>query len=476
MRHAIKQTTVIVFLALLVTGSFGQDAGGFLCQMIRLPSENEARRFVDLNNDGRLDLLAADPVANQLLIYRQHQWGFTNSADQIIDLPPHTAWISPYHVEAHKNFELLASTATGLVYYRQNDGVFEPKPRILVESSQVFTDTKSPGIISIATNKAIPVISTTQAILWHINEAGEWTAGPPLALTAIRNGWTTTRNGWTMGSGSSRGLSISRTFSSSTNSPDADKPENDGIAALLGKLNKEGPSAQKREVDLDGDGQKDLVVWQTLGRFDLKTDVYVFLRGSDGKLPNQPTQVLHCRGFPIPFGNRWSPTPVVDLRGDGKYELVLLEPKVMGISVSALIDTVLSHGVDTALTIRTFDHGEFSRTADASVPLTVILALYGTGNWPFFIAGDFNGDGRPDILVQRSSSQWDVYFSTTDGHWFERKPAMTFDIPTAGFFDRSYFEITDLNGDGRSDIALHDPDDQHIFIYLTQTTHIKGTP
>ena len=56
-------------------------------------------------------------------------------------------------------------------------------------------------------------------------------------------------------------------------------------------------------VDVDGDGREDLVLWQVSGKLDIKTDIYIFLRGADQKWPERPTQVLHCRGLPIPTGS-----------------------------------------------------------------------------------------------------------------------------------------------------------------------------
>jgi hypothetical protein len=102
--------------------------------------------------------------------------------------------------------------------------------------------------------------------------------------------------------------------------------------------------------------------------------------------------------------------------------------------------------------------------------------VYGTRQWPFFIYGDFNGDGRPDLAVQRSSDQWEIFFSTADGRWFDSQPDLEFTMPTQGYFARRYFEISDLNGDGRSDIVLRDRDDPRIFIFLTQPQITKGNP
>src|SRR5208282_782589 len=126
------------------------------------------------------------------------------------------------------------------------------------------------------------------------------------------------------------------------------------------------------------------------------TDVYIFLRGVDQKLPERPTQVLHCRGLPIPISSKsgWSWSPVHDLDGNGTCELVLLEFKTSITSASGLMETALSHGLDWSLTIRSFHHGAFSHSPDASVPVTMVLPAEVLTGWPIFIQGDFNGEGR----------------------------------------------------------------------------------
>ena len=102
--------------------------------------------------------------------------------------------------------------------------------------------------------------------------------------------------------------------------------------------------------------------------------------------------------------------------------------------------------------------------------------MNGLAQWPFFISGDYNNDRRPDLVALSTSDQWNIFLSTTNGHWFQSEPAMSFKVPMQGYFDRRYFEIADLNGDGRSDIVSHGIDDPRIFIFLTQPQQAKGTP
>jgi hypothetical protein len=226
--------------------------------------------------------------------------------------------------------------------------------------------------------------------------------------------------------------------------------------------------SENGRIDVNGDGREDLILWSTSrGKIDVKTDMYVFLRGMNQKLPEKPTQVLHCRGFPIPIRDKV--LPVSDLNGDGVGELVLLELKSNFTSVSGAVETALSHGLDWALTIRSFKQGAFSRSPDASFPVTGILSVGGSEEWPIFIEGDFNGDGRPDLLLRRSETHWNIFCSTKDGGWFATQPAMTFEAPARGSFD-----IKDINSDGLPDIIWQEPDESRYSIFMSPPRGTKG--
>jgi FG-GAP-like repeat len=448
-------------------------------QVITLPANAGAPLFVDIEGNGRCNLLVIDTVEKKLLNYRQRPDGFTNSPDQVIPLPPQTAWAAPCDVDAHPGLELLMSTATGLFYYRQNAGLFESERHPLIEVSQVFTNYDLPTLTLLNTNKAgtndlIPVISAGQAVLYHRNSAYEWSPGPPLALDVKQTAWHVNRylwrDLWALGPNSAHSLDVEQSFRTQPEPARDKEPENEVIRKIIADMKKNAAASppQLDRVDMDGDGREDLALWQAGGKLDFKTDVYIFLRGADQKLPEQPTQVLHCRGFPIPIGSTWRRSPVHDLDGDGVCELVLLEIKTRIISESGLVEMVVSHGLDWALTIRSFHHGVFSRSPDASELVKGILPSEVLAGWPFLVQGDFNGDGRLDLLVRRSDTQWNIFTSTTDGHWFAPQPAMTFDVPTHG-----YIEIQDLNGDGLSDIIWHEWDKPNLSIFMSPPRQAK---
>jgi hypothetical protein len=367
-----------LLLIFLAAGGVRAETNGFLRQTITLPASAMTTCFADIDDDGRADLLAVDPEGRELMIYRQRAQGFASVPDQTIQLPPQTAWIAPCDVEAHPGLELLMSTATGLVYYRQNAGVFETEPRTLLQAGQVFTNNDPPGLFSLATNAVIPVISSTHVVLYRRNAAFEWKPDQPMAFETKRSDWAVTHNNWTMGPNPSCDLNIWRSFRANPDAAGDQQPENGTIRKLIQEMKKADPRRQPgvSRVDLDGDGREDFVLWQVLGDLEFRTDIYIFLRGADGKLPEQPTQILHCRGMVIPTqdgsAERWS--PICDLKGDGAHELVLLQLKISFASASSLVETAISRGVSWALTIRTFHHGAFSRIPDAALDVTGVLS------------------------------------------------------------------------------------------------------
>jgi hypothetical protein len=463
-------------VALLIAFALSVNAAGPLAlprQTISPPASARAPLFVDVDGDGRSDLLVIDPVRNELLNYHQRPAGFTNTPDQILALPAQTAWVAPFDVEAHPGLELLISTPAGLAYSLQTGGVYETEKRPLIDAKQVFTSNDFPLLGLLATNLArhdsIPVISADQVVLYRHDANRQWHPDPATPLSITETAWNADDDSWTAGRRKAQSLRVRQSFRTKPDRQPDTLTEHAAVRKILDDMIKLGaihPRGTNR-ADVNGDGRSDLLLWQVNGTLDFKTDLYLFLRGADQRLPERPTQILHCRGIAMPTGSTDEASLVSDLDGDGVCELILLELHTTVASPSGLLEMALSHGVDWSVTIRKFNGSGFSEKPAGSTLITAILPLDDLQDWPLFIHGDFNGDGRPDLLVRRSDTQWNIFPSTTNrssGTWFAREPVLSFEAPPHG-----YPELNDLNGDHLADIIWHEPDNSRLSIFFSAT-------
>ena len=82
-------------------------------------------------------------------------------------------------------------------------------------------------------------------------------------------------------------------------------------------------SVERRDIDYDGN--KDVVLLHIQEDIDLKTNIIIFKRREDGKLPEKPDQILRCRGAPI-IGAGQS-RAFFDINNDGFSDIVFMEIK-----------------------------------------------------------------------------------------------------------------------------------------------------
>ena len=473
----LRINAVLSFLAkVLAAGAAWAGPIAIPRQVVALPENTTTPLFVDVEGNGRANLLALDPVEKKLLNYRQGGRGFGDAPDQSISLPPTTTWVSVGNVDRATGLELLFSTAAGIVYSRQAGGLFELERSILIDAKQPFEESDFPTLSLLKTNKngtdiAIPVVSNGGVLFYRRNIANQWVSDQSIGPDQLQSEWSLVRESWASGGNPGHSLSVRESHPAEADAKANETPENDGIRAVLEEMKTNTSASPPRmdRLDVNGDGRPDVVLWQVAQRADIRTDLYVYLRGEDQKLPERPSQVLHASGFPIPLGSTTTWTPLADLSGTGEMDLVLVELKTGLTSTSGLIETALSHGLNFALTVRRFHNGAFSRSPETSAPLTMILPAELLHQWTIFIKGDFNGDGHDDLLVRRSETQWNVFFSTGDGRSFSPQPDLTFDTPNGG-----HIEILDLNGDGLSDVIWHEPDERHLSIFMAPALAAKS--
>jgi hypothetical protein len=455
----------------------------FKRQVITLPSDQGwwmTSCLTDVDGDGLTDLLALLPARHELLVYRQRPSGFAPTPDQTVALPDRTAWVAMRDVDPHKGKELVFSTAAGLVYLRQKESAFESSPQTLIEARQVFTASRlriasnPPG--GQDANERIPVLGEDRAT-WYEKDANyAWHAAETVSLSPSATTWDVREEYWMTGPAPAYSLEVRRTVrppaqDRRTREKDAEKK---AVQELLGKITE---GAWRRNYgtvhqDVNGDGREDVVLWRAQGDLSPRVTILLLLRGPDGKLPAQPTRVLRHSGLPIRVDRKLGVSPFWDLDGDGRCELILVALKTRVTSWSGLVNMVVSGGVDWVFTVRSGRDSTYSGGPDFQMDVTSTTPREGTVFRFFRIDGDFNGDGRKDLLVERGLEQFDVYLSAPKGGFFQAGPALSFDAPT----EARVVNTADLNGDGMSDLCVQKLVEANLTIYLSQSNPRKGTP
>ena len=473
-------STQFIFVFLLLNVALA-PAVEFKRQVITMSSDPPwltGASLMDIDNNGLIDLLAVVRLEHKLQVFRQQKSGFTTAPDQILALPERTAWVGSYDVDAHPGRELLFSTAEGLIYLRQNNGIFEQSPRTLIEAQQVFT-TEYPKIMtepdkSEDVNEFIPVVFPNHAVLYEKDEGDQWRPDRTLDLHMIQPRWQREYLDWMAGSNPSQTVSIRTWFRLSTDQDrmDEQKAENPAIQKLIDDIRADSNRGYQilQRQDVNGDGREDLVLWKSQRDMNPKTTVLVFIRDRDGRLPVRPTQMLRGSGVPIRVNREQGISPMWDLDGDGKSELILVALKTRVTSWSSLVNIALSGGVDWIFTVRSGRDGDYSGGPDFQMDITSRTPSDRSVEWMFQIDGDFNGDGREDILLERSSNQYDVYLSDADTGFFRRAPPLSLKAPV-----EAWTTIGDLNSDGISDLLVRERRVSRITVFLSQSKKRKGT-
>ena len=78
--------------------------------------------------------------------------------------------------------------------------------------------------------------------------------------------------------------------------------------------------------------------------------------------------------------------------------------------------------------------------------------------------GDFNADGRPDLIIRRDLTQCNIYLSSLATGFYERESKLQLEVPEQG-----RMSVQDLNSDGISDIYLIDYEKGKIAVFLSES-------
>lgn len=165
----------------------------------------------------------------------------------------------------------------------------------------------------------------------------------------------------------------------------------------------------------------------------------------------------------------WYVTQLVrDLNNDGLMDVVMVRLDKLGIW--AILSVLFTHTVDIESLVYLQQPGNepFREDRDYAMHLSVpfVLSISGTGprldsNYIVSIDGDFNGDGRLDLLVKRSETELQLRPGAEE-EVFSSDPSLfgAIIIQDTSRFAMSQPYLQDLNADGCSDILLHHRDFQ----------------
>ncbi len=463
---------------LLITGiAYSEDVPAFKRQVIKVPMNSPGwvqPSWKDINGDGLVDLLALIQRDNKAFIYIQNGSGLPSEPTQSIELPEGTAWIALYDINEHPGREMLISTTEGLMYFTQNNGVFKMKPEMLIETKQVFLDDSRPFVIEPNNwpddmKNAIPVVFSDHTTIYKTDENYQLNSGKKIQHEFKNSMEEFNWNSWSVGAKESKQIRIKTTArgKSEDSEPKKPKQENEYIKKIVEKVSeKEMQRCCMVREDINGDGNEDVVLLHLMQDVDVKTNIITFLRQKDGQLPEKPSQVLRCRGIPVE-GNYPGPSsfsPFVDINKDGYPEIVMIELKAQLLSVSSLVEAVVSKGLDWILTIRLFKEGKgYSNQADFEMDITTMLPVSEQFAYSINFEGDFNTDGRPDLIIRRDLTNWNIYLSSLANGFYEKESKLQLEAPEQG-----QMFVRELNSDGISDIYLIDYEKGRITLFLSE--------
>ncbi|MCZ6644823.1 MAG: VCBS repeat-containing protein [SAR324 cluster bacterium] len=209
------------------------------------------------------------------------------------------------------------------------------------------------------------------------------------------------------------------------------------------------PLKMVKAGDLNGDGTLDLVFVKIAPSdsgvsTSSRVLIYYGRRNADSgmyELPSKPDQVFATEGFSHPL--------LVDINNNGRTDLALVNVEIgFWAMLKALIARTVS--AETAFYLMPKE-GRYPRQPDAVVDYSVKFSLGRFSHQPLTAFGDFNGDGRPDLLLSVDKSNLGIHWGLENEFWDDDYDYLLEDfLPTR----KKGLRVTDLDGDGRDDLIF----------------------
>jgi len=213
-------------------------------------------------------------------------------------------------------------------------------------------------------------------------------------------------------------------------------------------------------VDLDGDGRPDVlhrIHTNRETRYGFFHTRPVTADSPVGPSHKPATSALFLSGFQLE-------PDLVDLDGDGLKDLVVTS---MQINAPNMLGALTSGRVtaETRAFLNRWHQGKglyFDAEPDAVVrsQIGVAVQFNYAGNievvrsFTILLDGDFDGDGRKDLLIRTGPDELTIRRGTGAGVWGEEKDAVTVKIPPKANHPDIDGTAADLDGDGKDEIVL----------------------
>ncbi len=433
----------------------------------------------DLDGDGLKDLVLLDDT-NLSIFYQDPKRGFTREPQQTwhLDPRPCLVWTAKLGGPAGS---LLVMTSDGVTEFCFTNRTGPPvvrqiirQPTIIPEAMDAADGTNAIYLpLSVETGRDWPLLLVPAADgiqVWQHHD--EWRQAQ-----VIRNSieaslqLSVTNPGYTMSlgfdlsvgdvNGDGRDELMVRRSNGWTNTYSLYLQQTNGLFALepaLTYADKVEPFSWLCWTDLNRDGKADLIKSRWLNEPSFipgvpsgKVLVSTYIADERGRIPSEPQQVLRKYD--------WTPVvPVVDVDGDGFPDLVLGYSRIE--DKEDLRKMITSKKLDYNLRFYFYRPGfGFPTEADCQRDVVIHLdrdrAEMPEGLHQLFgryvkVGGDFNGDGKTDLLVRDHSDAISVYFFVSREKGFSPDPDLRFSCPEPV----DEWQAVDLNHDGVSDLIV----------------------
>ncbi|HEX4952507.1 MAG TPA: VCBS repeat-containing protein [Thermoanaerobaculia bacterium] len=222
--------------------------------------------------------------------------------------------------------------------------------------------------------------------------------------------------------------------------------------------------------DLDGEGRAELVTSRQLekqGDLSMRQELAEAKRprfelgvhrlSAGTKMDSEPARRFEVDGYVFPReGEIPIPGGFQDLNGDRRPDLITLTLDFSMLqALNVLAAKRISIGLDFHLWCQAAD-GSFRQVTglDLSGRFTLNLNNLAIGQLSLF-SGDFDGDGRADFVQMGRGTKVSIHRGRADCS-YPAKPDLTIEVAEQ-IGDPNLVKVADLDGDGRSDLAITRP-------------------